>query len=833
VLFQLAQAVSGRPPTDIIIWLTAALLVVAIVTLIVIIVRQPPESLPPPADGPLQWRDPGKLRAEGLIPPHPKYVDRGIDRAALCRHRKLAFVGPPKTGKTREAVWTALAFYDDRPSSCAIFLARPPLEVPRTVLQPDVDQPIVIVDDIARMGRAQRHDREIALPTVLDELRSLEGWLTRNYPDGCWLILTSRLDEWETLARGRRGAILGTYERVPVDAIEGKPEEAYVHRVCELVGWNPPGEALTTTFAELNDGTFLSLHDFLLVWKREHPDRIDLTEGDAEAFRWRRDRAWEDERDRLPQAQRDLLDALALLREIGAPLYGPLAVEMCCHRRAFLHRHRYRRALEALCETWLRQEPGGMVSTHDSRLQRDKPVADEEVATLARLLLRFSRRRRHRAASAPLLSAAYTGLEEACRRRPELYALRLRVAERALALTPDEPAAAVRAGVAELELGLVRDAARHIPPAIALYRRALGRWTEEDAPRYWAMTQNNLGIAWRNLPTGDRGENLQRAIACYEAALRVYTERDYPADWATTQNNLGVAWRNLPTGGRGGNLQRAIACYEAALRVHTERNYPADWARTQNNLGNAWSYLPTGDRGQNLQRAIACFEAALRVYTERNYPPQWATTQNNLGTAWSDVPTGDRGENLRRAIACYDAALRVYTERDYPAQWATTQNNLGNAWSDLPTGDRGENLQRAIGCYEAALWVYTERDYPADWAMTQNNLGNAWSDLPTGDRGENLQRAIACYEAALRVRTERDYPADWAATQFNLALLFEELPSGDAAQDLARALSHAENARRGFQAAGMPRDVDKAKRLIARLKAKLDDCSEQAESLPA
>ena len=34
------------------------------------------------------------------------------------------------------------------------------------------------------------------------------------------------------------------------------------------------------------------------------------------------------------------------------------------------------------------------------------------------------------------------------------------------------------------------------------------------------MTQNNLGVAYRDLPTGDRGDNLRRAIACYEAAAR-------------------------------------------------------------------------------------------------------------------------------------------------------------------------------------------------------------------------------------------------------------------------------------------------------------------------
>ncbi len=91
-------------------------------------------------------------------------------------------------------------------------------------------------------------------------------------------------------------------------------------------------------------------------------------------------------------------------------------------------------------------------------------------------------------------------------------------------------------------------------------------WTERDFPQAWAGTQNNLGIAYANLPTGDRSANLRRAIACYEAALRVWTERDFPQNWAGTQNNLGLAYANLPTGDRGDNLRCAIACFEAAAR---------------------------------------------------------------------------------------------------------------------------------------------------------------------------------------------------------------------------------------------------------------------------
>jgi predicted ATPase/class 3 adenylate cyclase len=405
------------------------------------------------------------------------------------------------------------------------------------------------------------------------------------------------------------------------------------------------------------------------------------------------------------------------------------------------------------------------------------------------------------------------------------FALRLRLAEQALRaaeLMKDPEALAgtqnnLGNAYAELPTG---DRGQNLKRAIACYEKALRVYTERDFPHDWAMTQNNLGAVYGQLPTGDRGDNLKRAIACYEAALRVYTERDFPRDWAATQNNLGNAYGDLPTGDRGQNLKRAIDCYEAALRVRTEPDFPRDWAMTQNNLGTACANLPAGGRGQNVRRAIEYFEAALRVYTERDSPPDWALTQNNLGNAYGELSTEDRGENLKRAIECFEAASRVYTERDFPREWAMTQSNLGNAYVLLPT-DREENLKRAIACYEVALQVYTELDFPIEWAMTQNNLGNAYGDLPTQDGGENLKRAIACYKAALRVRPEHDFPRQWAMTQYNLGLSYGKLPTGDRGENVQRAIECLEAAARGFTAAGMTDDAKKAAERAAELKKHL------------
>src|SRR5512135_1302706 len=60
------------------------------------------------------------------------------------------------------------------------------------------------------------------------------------------------------------------------------------------------------------------------------------------------------------------------------------------------------------------------------------------------------------------------------------------------------------------------------------------------------------------LPVGDRAANLRQAIAYYEQALRFRTPEADPRVYAMTQNNLGNAYRELPVGDRAANLQQAI-----------------------------------------------------------------------------------------------------------------------------------------------------------------------------------------------------------------------------------------------------------------------------------
>jgi tetratricopeptide (TPR) repeat protein len=333
--------------------------------------------------------------------------------------------------------------------------------------------------------------------------------------------------------------------------------------------------------------------------------------------------------------------------------------------------------------------------------------------------------------------------------------------------------------------------------AIPPFEQALALQPDNTDARNWAA------VAHGQARLGDITAHQQRAIALLTDNLALLPEHSW--NWAMAQNNLGEAWREMPTGDKTENLGKAIAAFTAALEVYTRQAHPVGWAMTQNNLGNAWREMPMGDKTENLGKAIAAFTAALEVRIRRAYPVDWAMTQNNLGAAWAQMPTGDKAENLGKAIAAYTAALEVRTRQAHPVDWAMTQNNLGTAWVEMPTGDRTENLSKAIAAHSAALEVYTRQAHPMNWAMTQNNLGIAWRNMPTGNKAENLGKAIDAYTAALEVRTRRAYPVDWAMTHFNLGLAFAgraELGGGCA--DGRKAIAEVKAAAEVWTAAAFP-----------------------------
>jgi len=319
-------------------------------------------------------------------------------------------------------------------------------------------------------------------------------------------------------------------------------------------------------------------------------------------------------------------------------------------------------------------------------------------------------------------------------------------------------------------------------------------YTFEAFPEDWAMTQNNLAIAYSDRIRGEKAENLERAIAYYQEALKVRTFDAFPEKWAATHNSLAIAYRHRIRGEKADNLERAIAYYQEALKVYTFDAFPEDWAMTQNNLAIAYRHRIRGEKAENLELAITACNEALKVYTFEAFPQDWAMTQNNLAIAYSDRIRGEKADNLERAIAYYQEALKVRTFDAFPEKWAMTQNNLAIAYKNRIRGEKAENLERAITACNEALKVYTFEAFPQDWAMTQNNLATAYLYRIRGEKAENLERAITGFTEALKVYTFEAFPQQWAGTQNNLANAYLDRIRGDKAENLEKAITSYHNA---------------------------------------
>lgn len=185
----------------------------------------------------------------------------------------------------------------------------------------------------------------------------------------------------------------------------------------------------------------------------------------------------------------------------------------------------------------------------------------------------------------------------------------------------------------------------------------------------------------RQFPLDNKASNQEIAIIGYELVLTVFTRYKFPQEWAMTQNNLGLAYYYKITGTPGKNIERAIRYYQRALEVYTHANFPENWATVQNNLGLAYSNKIIGNPTKNRNAAIACFQRALEVYTRFGFPEDWAITQNNLGSIYIDA-----------AIACFQKALEVYTRAEFPEKWADIQKNLETAYKEKITDNRDQNI---------------------------------------------------------------------------------------------------------------------------------------------
>ena len=163
----------------------------------------------------------------------------------------------------------------------------------------------------------------------------------------------------------------------------------------------------------------------------------------------------------------------------------------------------------------------------------------------------------------------------------------LNVLEETIAIFSDVPEALFKLGTRAYDIGTIDlEKAAFMKTAIRAYDEALKVYTLERFPMDYAMTQNNLGVAYSSLAEVEaKADNCKKAIRAHDEALKVRTLDRFPMQYAMSQNNLGITYHTLAEiEAKADNCKKAIRAHEEALKVFTEKEFPEIYPLVAYNL---------------------------------------------------------------------------------------------------------------------------------------------------------------------------------------------------------------------------------------------------------
>ena len=262
-------------------------------------------------------------------------------------------------------------------------------------------------------------------------------------------------------------------------------------------------------------------------------------------------------------------------------------------------------------------------------------------------------------------------------------------------------------------------------------------------PLEHASLRHSIGLAYAELPSGDRRMNLSRAIASYRHAAKLFGAQRFPVEHARVQSALGAALREL------GEAHEAVEACERAVRLLAGGHAAGELAAALNNLG-----LARSDLGEH-DAAIEALQQSVEVFTAASETRQLSMALHNLGQA--QAAAGDH----RAAVATYERGIAGTNDEALPYQWALLHHARGVSLSAL-----GE-AREAVAAFDASLGVFTRQRYPFQYALAKNNLGLAYAQ--TGDV-PSLRRALAAYVDGINVLDFRLHRPQWEQIHRNLEL---------------------------------------------------------------
>lgn len=270
-------------------------------------------------------------------------------------------------------------------------------------------------------------------------------------------------------------------------------------------------------------------------------------------------------------------------------------------------------------------------------------------------------------------------------------------------------------------------------------------------PLEHASLRHSIGLAYAELPSGDRRMNLSRAVASYRQAASLFGPHRFPVEHARVQNALGAALREL------GEPQAAIDACSRAVDLLAGGHAPGELAAALNNLG-----LARSDLGQH-EQAVGNLRQAVEIFAAAGEPRQGAMARHNLGQA--QAAAGDH----EGAVQTYEDAIGETDDEELPYQWALLQHARGVALTALGRS------QQAASAFEESLGVFTRQRYPFQYALAKNNLGLAHAQQADIT---SMRRALAAYHDALQVLDIRMHKPQRDQTFRNLELVEAALEEG-------------------------------------------------------
>jgi CHAT domain-containing protein len=363
------------------------------------------------------------------------------------------------------------------------------------------------------------------------------------------------------------------------------------------------------------------------------------------------------------------------------------------------------------------------------------------------------------------------------------------------------------------ELGLAymqdlsADRGQTVENAIACYRKALQAFTEAEISIECAITNNNLANAYLYRIAGDHHQNLQQAIACAQQALTILREPEPHVDremwpmlaphleqaYAVAQRNLGAALQD------SGQLIVAIDHLSTALSHFHPKKTPVQWQGTHYRLGQAYQDRTDGDRASNLNKAISHFEAIQPHLDKTVYHDIWCEVHHRLGLAYAERRDGDRAINVEKGIQLLHQAIAAYDPEANRENWASAHADLGMLYTERYGQDPSTNIETGINYIKKGLSILTREQYSGNWFKLQNNLAQAYLRRVKGERRQNLEKCIDHLRMALNTLdtlTTRDQQHWQAVIKNNLCQAFTERIEGEPADNIEQALTHGREALR-------------------------------------